>query len=207
VTLDALLSVALDEHAVAITFDDGFESFGRIAAPLLLAAGLPVTLFVVSDRVGGENDWNVGEGSIPTHPLLGWDALGQLVEAGVTIGAHTRTHPRLSRLSRRRLEDEILGSAERIEAEVGHRPRAFAYPFGDLDERSVDIVSGAFDFAVTTRFDTLGVDPDRYRMPRLDALYYRDAERLRTWGTPAFRLRVRLRRIARSARRILLGGA
>jgi hypothetical protein len=50
--LDRLLDAPADVDAVAITFDDGLESFGRVAAPLLHDHGLPVTLFVVADAVG-----------------------------------------------------------------------------------------------------------------------------------------------------------
>src|SRR4029079_2065351 len=96
VPLDQIMSVPEDEDAVAITFDDGLASFGRVAAPLLLDHGLPVTLFVVTDAVGSSNVWRGRQDpGIPVQALLDWEQLGALHGAGVRIGAHTCTHPRL----------------------------------------------------------------------------------------------------------------
>ncbi|MGH7695892.1 MAG: polysaccharide deacetylase family protein, partial [Gemmatimonadaceae bacterium] len=51
---DISTSNAADE-TVALTFDDGFANFGEFAAPLLADLGLPATVFVVTDHVGGTN--------------------------------------------------------------------------------------------------------------------------------------------------------
>jgi peptidoglycan/xylan/chitin deacetylase (PgdA/CDA1 family) len=65
-----------------------------------------------------------------------WEMARELSRAGHRIGAHTVTHPILARLSRERQREEIVGSIERIETELGERPRLLAYPVG---------VRGAFD--------------------------------------------------------------
>ena len=94
-TIDDLAACSVDAQAVALTFDDGFENFATRAAPLLTAQGFPVTLFVVTDRVGGTNQWNGRPApGIPTLPLLDWGALEKLVTAGVTLGAHTSNSSR-----------------------------------------------------------------------------------------------------------------
>src|SRR5262245_46283197 len=80
-TMERLLEVPASEHAVAITFDDGFENFRDVAAPRLLAHGFPVTLFVVSGRIGRTNSWGgCREPGIPELPLLDWPALRRLQE-------------------------------------------------------------------------------------------------------------------------------
>jgi peptidoglycan/xylan/chitin deacetylase (PgdA/CDA1 family) len=53
-----------------------------------------------------------------------------LKAAGHMIGAHTVTHPILSQLPPARQHDEIAESMDRIEAEIGERPRWLAYPVG-----------------------------------------------------------------------------
>ena len=119
---------------VAITFDDGFKNFALSAAPRLAERGLPVTLFIVSDRAGLTNAWGDRPApGIPNLELLTWDQIRQLAESGVAIGSHTRRHPRLTRLGPEQLDDELAGSADRIERELGSRPRWFAYPYGDVD--------------------------------------------------------------------------
>src|SRR4029079_15890144 len=107
VPLDEIASVPDDDDAVAITFDDGLASFGRIAAPLLLEHGLPVTLFVVTDAVGSSNVWRGRQdGGTPAQSLTASGRLGALHEAGVRLGAHTCTHPRLTSLAGDAVERE-----------------------------------------------------------------------------------------------------
>ena len=57
VPLAELVTLPPEEEAVAITFDDAFQNFASVAAPLLYEHGLPATLFVVSGRVGRDNAW------------------------------------------------------------------------------------------------------------------------------------------------------
>lgn len=59
-----------------------------------------------------------------------WEMARGLKAAGHTIGAHTVTHPIMSRLPPALQRDEIVRSMDRIEAETGERPRLFAYPVG-----------------------------------------------------------------------------
>ncbi len=68
-----------------------------------------------------------------------WEMAREMRQAGHQIGAHTVTHPILARLGHERQREEIAGSADRIEAELGERPRWLAYPVGvrnAFDERS-----------------------------------------------------------------------
>ncbi len=54
----------------------------------------------------------------------------EMQAAGHCIGAHTVTHPLLSRLPAERQLEEISGSVERIAARLGEPPRVLAYPVG-----------------------------------------------------------------------------
>lgn len=189
------------EDIVAITFDDGFASFATQAWPLLREHGLPATLFVVTDRAGGTNAWDAAPGSsIPTLPLLRWEDLGRLAGEGLALGAHGRTHASLPGLSRERLEDEVRGSRDRILAETGRAPSAFAYPFGEVDPAAADSARAAFSCAVTTRFGLLARGDDAHLLPRLDAYYFRSNERLESWGSGGFRRWIALRGAARRVR-------
>lgn len=185
--------------AVAITFDDAIESFGTIAAPLLLDAGLPVTVFVVSDRIGLTNRWPGEPAShgVPEMPLLGWDDLARLAGRGVDIGAHTRTHADLTRLSPEQVADEVGGSAEDIERNLGIRARSFAYPYGAHDDTAVAAARRCYELACTTRLDVLADRTDPHRVPRLDMVYYRDPRRLAAWGSPSFDRYLAMRKAGR----------
>ena len=204
--LDAMVSADAHDgqHALAITFDDGYLNLTERAAPLLRDHGLPATVFVVSGRVGRDNGWERARGSrIPVRPLLDWDALGRLHESGVQIGAHSRTHPYLPRLVDSAIEDELAGCADEIERRLGTRPIAVAYPYGATDSRVAGIARGLFRVGVTTRFRTLGALEDPALVPRLDAWYFRSPASLESWGSAKFQLRVLARDGARRMRRLV----
>lgn len=87
--------------------------------------------------------------------MLTWDEVDTLRGLGFSIGAHTVSHPILSRVAPEAAWREIHGSKTVIERSLGARVRAFAYPNGgpdDYDGTTVDLVRRAgFDCAVTTR--------------------------------------------------------
>lgn len=187
VPLAALAALDPDADAVALTFDDAFENFPREAWPVLREHGLPVTVFVVTGRVGASNAWGGrAEPGIPELPLADWEALGRLAEEGVELGVHSRSHPHLPELDAERLRDEVLGAADELAARLGVRPRAFAYPYGEHDRAAVELVRGRFDHACTTELRALGPAEDAHLLPRLDAFYLREPGRLESWGTPRF---------------------
>jgi peptidoglycan/xylan/chitin deacetylase (PgdA/CDA1 family) len=172
--------------AVAVTFDDGYLN-SKQAVARLLAAGLPVTLFAVSRRVGMTNAWGGRDQTgIPTLPLLSWDDLEQLASARATIAAHTRHHPRLTTLTTDALDEELLGSRQDLQARLGTAPTHFAYPFGDVDDRVASRAGQYFTQALTTEHRRLSSSDDPLRLPRLDMYYFRQPGTLEAWGTPRF---------------------
>jgi peptidoglycan/xylan/chitin deacetylase (PgdA/CDA1 family) len=75
---------------------------------------------------------------------MNWDEVRTLAaDPLVTIGAHTKAHLAVAKLSREQAREQILGSAEKIESETGKRPIHFAYPYGDAAS------AGKRDFALT----------------------------------------------------------
>ena len=90
----------------------------------------------------------------PKRLMLGWDEVTALRGLGFSIGAHTVTHPIMSRLTPSQVRDEVYGSKAAIEEAVGAPVRAFAYPNGkpaDYNEAVTEVVREAgFTCAVTT---------------------------------------------------------
>jgi peptidoglycan/xylan/chitin deacetylase (PgdA/CDA1 family) len=205
VSVRDLLTLPADARAVAITFDDGFANFATEAAPLLQARGWPVTLFVVSGRVGKDNRWrDVAAPGIPALPLLGWDALATLAASGVSIENHTVTHPHLPDLDDRSVTDEITAAADAIAARLGRRPEGIAYPFGAHDARSLRVARAGHRWGVTTEYRCLGSTEQALALPRLDAWYFRRRAHFTAWGSLRFRTWLWARRQARVARAALV---
>ena len=203
-TLAGLAACPADAQAVALTFDDGFENFATHAAPLLTGHGLPATVFVVTDHVGRTNAWNGrAAAAIPTLPLLDWAALERLVAAGISLGAHTRTHRPLTHLDAAAIEDEIAGSAECLRRRLGVAPQAFAYPYGAVTQAASDKVSETFSWGCTTEHRPFGMSERPALIPRLDMYYYRAAGRLEAWQTASFKRHLMVTQQRRHLRSLL----
>jgi len=96
-----------------------------------------------------------------------WDELRTIVrEPLCTIGAHTVHHYAVARLTEAEARAELVQSADRIEAELGHRPRYFAYPYGDVASagpRDFRLAADAgYRAAVTTRKGLIFADHARH---------------------------------------------
>ena len=199
--LEQLPSAAAESDAVAVTFDDGFENFADHAWPLLRDAGLPVTLFVATLCVGGTNAWGGREeDGIPTLPLCNWDALRGMIEEGLVLGSHSRTHASLTGVTDERLADELAGSFADLELRTGVRPRTVCYPYGDVDARVLEAAREHYALGCSTEFLPLEEGAEALALPRLDAYYWRDSAGLPGWGSGAFRGRLWLRGRARGLR-------
>ena len=212
IPLEAFLAGPPDSEAIALTFDDGFESFSAIAADLLSEHGLPATVFIVTRRVGGTNAWDAGaaSSSLPVLPLMNWAGVARVTEAGFTLGSHGMTHRRLPGLAPQDLEDEVAGSLDDFRRELGQSPTAFCYPYGEVTDRERGAVADSYRMAVTTDLRVVGHDEDPFMVPRLDAYYLRRPGRLETFGTPGFewylRARSRGRRLRSGVVRLLGSG-
>jgi peptidoglycan/xylan/chitin deacetylase (PgdA/CDA1 family) len=126
----------LPDKAVAITFDDGYESVWRHAYPMLRKRGMPATLFVYTDFIGAGD-------------ALDWSQLVEMQRSGlIDVQAHSKSHRNLAdRLPgeadaayRSRLDTELTAPRAAIERALGpgSRVRHFAYPYGDANEAVLD---------------------------------------------------------------------
>lgn len=207
VPLEDIASLPADANAVALTFDDGMKSVGDVAAPLLADHGLPATVFVVSDAVGGTNRWGGrADAHVPEFRLMNWEELGRVRERGIAVGAHTRSHPRLTTVPDQQLDDELGGSRSAIRARLGVVPGAFAFPYGDCDARTARAAARYFNFSCTTELRPLGAADAPHLLPRLDAYYLRSPGSLEQWGSRRQRLRLAARSAARRVRHQLAMG-
>lgn len=166
---DGALDLAPPAPALVPAAAAGRERFRRAMTRYL--SGLPdgerePVLDVLSDRAGVPR----GQGLAGTF-LDGAD-LRALEAAGMTIGAHSRTHPHLDRLAARHLDDEVAGSRADLEALLGHTIRHFAYPNPSgggvvSDAASSAVQRAGFACAVTSLPGPVARETSPYRLPRL----------------------------------------
>ena len=80
--------------------------------------------------------------------------------SGIAFGAHTLTHPDLTRLPAELLEAEVVDGKRVIEDALGSRVDTFAYPFGRYDKRCRELVSRHFLCACSDKL--VGSTEQRY---------------------------------------------
>lgn len=129
-------------RSVVITIDDGYLDNWALACPVLSKYRYPATIFVVTDQVGGNYRSSVPS-ELDDRPMLIWANIKTMSERGLQIGAHSRTHPDLTKLSSEGAYQEILGSKLDLECKLGIAIDVFSYPFGDYDANVQKLVERA----------------------------------------------------------------
>jgi len=116
---------------VSITFDDGYADNCETALPWLLDQKVPFTYFVTSNNtLTGDPFAHDLAADCPLTPNTA-KQLQALADAGVEIGAHTRSHADLGKITDEdQLFEEIVGSKRDLEKLLDSPVRYFAFPFG-----------------------------------------------------------------------------
>ncbi len=94
----------------------------------------------------------LGDESHHFDSVLRWEELYNLAHENVSLCAHTRWHPLLTRVTPERARTEIVSSQQDLQREIGSVHPVFSYPDGAHDDTVVDIVRNeGFDLAFTQR--------------------------------------------------------
>jgi peptidoglycan/xylan/chitin deacetylase (PgdA/CDA1 family) len=143
----------------ALTFDDGFVDNLETLVPLLVETRAPATVFLVSGWLGQAHP------SAPRTRVVTADEAQALAAAGVEIGAHTASHPDLTRLPRAEAETELRRGREELEAVLGASVEVVAYPFGTATAETREAARAA---GFRAAFRTLGEGTwdDLFDLPR-----------------------------------------
>jgi peptidoglycan/xylan/chitin deacetylase (PgdA/CDA1 family) len=139
-------TAALPRHAVLLTFDDGYADLAEHAYPVLAAAGMPATTFVVTrrDRADWDHPASGGRRLLDAAEIVAW------ADRGMDFASHGRLHRALAGSSPEVLADEVEGSRADLADLLGTAPLAFAYPYGSVDGATEAAVAGAYPLAFGT---------------------------------------------------------
>ena len=123
----------LPEHAVLITFDDGYYDNLDNAARVLRKYGYPGVLFVpigyLGDRFPLPHEEHLAAQGI-LNRTIDWDELVELEREGIRIESHGISHRPLADLEVDEAAREIALSKLRLEERLGRPVRAFSYVKG-----------------------------------------------------------------------------
>jgi peptidoglycan/xylan/chitin deacetylase (PgdA/CDA1 family) len=151
-----------------VTIDDGYTDNGDIAAAILERRGFGATIFVVSGRLGADNDWSDAP-PLRGRPLLSTEQLALLSTRGIEFGAHTRTHRSLPDAADGTIAEEVAPSRVELEHALGAPVHTFAYPYGRVDDRVMAAVERAgFASACTTEPRPARLHDHALLIPRIE---------------------------------------
>jgi peptidoglycan/xylan/chitin deacetylase (PgdA/CDA1 family) len=227
----------LPDNALAITIDDGYRDFYRVAYPVFRDYAIPATVYLVSgfldrtlwlwvdqvsyaflhappqtfrsDFVGAFELGGIESRKRAAHAVteaakrfpdaqrlaflerlprelqiavpaeapaeyepMRWEEAREVAAGGIELGAHTCTHPILSRLaSPQHLADEIAGSKRRIEEQLDRAVDHFCYPNGSAEDFGAEAVAAVeaaqYRTSVTTESGLNYPAADRFRLLRI----------------------------------------
>lgn len=139
-----------------------------MALPLLIEEKVPCTYFVCTEPVlkgiPFEHDRANGHCLQPNSVAQ----LREMVQAGIEIGAHSRTHPDFGQITdRATLRDEIVTSRDELADAIGQPIRYFAFPFGGHRNLTAD----AFQLARAAGYDGVLSAYGGYSFPGDDSFH------------------------------------
>ncbi len=156
--LDALINdKILPKKTIGITIDDAFLSIYKKAYPILKKNNFPFTVFVSTDSVNSNS-------SI----YMNWKKINEMVNSNLTvsIGNHTASHDHLVEKTDAEIMSEILKSNKNFLKNLGYEPDFFAYPYGEYDLKTKNIIKKNFKAAFGQQSGSLYKGIDLYELPR-----------------------------------------
>lgn len=132
-TLDELTECLRKGHRLPkrrflVTFDDGFRNALTEALPVLQTFGFTAAVYLSTDFIGRTNSFVTVQ--MPQYPMLSWDDVKMLKNAGWSIESHGHTHANLPELTPAGIRWELRVSRDQIKKYVDVFARHFCYPRG-----------------------------------------------------------------------------
>jgi peptidoglycan/xylan/chitin deacetylase (PgdA/CDA1 family) len=149
---------ASPQHAVLLTFDDGYSDQFRYAFPILRRFGDRAIFFINTGTIG-----------TPRH--LTWREVEEMAKGGMSIECHGVDHVDLGESNAAEQTYEIDRCVRALRAHLHESVFAFAYPSGDFDAETIGLERQAgvlFAFTTDPRFQTDARSP--YQIARIRVL-------------------------------------
>ena len=137
-----------DEEKISISFDAAWgDQFSDEILDILDRYQVKTTFFLVGF-------W------VDKYP----DMVKKIHERGHEIGNHSTTHPHMTQLSDEQIAEELNQTGEKIEKLIGKKPTLFRPPFGDYNDRVIEVAKANGYYSIQWDVDSLdwkelGVQP------------------------------------------------
>lgn len=136
-------NIPQDKTIVAFTFDDGYEECHSIIAPLLEKYNCRGAFFINANYIESEESYRSGfneKTKTYTKAPMSWEQVIDLHNRGHIIGSHTLDHVNMVAVSEQELEYQLKENKAIIESKLGAPCEYFAWPFGQMQHFSDDVL-------------------------------------------------------------------
>ncbi len=152
---------------VGITFDDGYKNNLTYAMPILKKFGHSATCYIISQKMGGINEWDLDKG-IVKNSLMTIREVEEWIKGGMEIGAHSQNHVHLADCTIERATREIWQSRSDLESQFNCPVNHFCYPYGSYNSDIVECVKEAgYQTATTTNKGRVEGEVNLLELPRI----------------------------------------
>jgi peptidoglycan/xylan/chitin deacetylase (PgdA/CDA1 family) len=169
----------LSGKEAVITLDDGYQDNLSEALPLLEKYQLPATIFITTGFLGevASLPWDREYSPTERAKFLSSEEISHLANNPlITIGAHTKTHPRLAKIAYQEQLAELTVSKATLQQITGRSIDLLAYPFGDVFDFTEETKQAAsvagFTAACTTIESLVTNRANLYHLPRINIRNY-----------------------------------
>ncbi|MEG0181477.1 MAG: polysaccharide deacetylase family protein [Peptostreptococcaceae bacterium] len=168
---------------ILITADDGYLSNYEIMYPILKENNLKATIFLIGDRIDNARTSNIG------IPKIDWLQAKEMYNSGVidfqshTYNSHDIVETRDGQKGnfssalineseeeyKKRIDEDIKLSIDGFEKNLGYKPIAFAYPFGQFSNISEEVLkSNNIKISFTVKDGFILLDKGTYLLNRIN---------------------------------------
>ena len=124
-------------------------------------------MFVPTGYIGGKSSWNPSA-PLSDMPVMSWEQLAEIRDAGIEIGAHAHVHRPLDEVAIRDVRDDVRRCKQILEDGLGIEVRAFAYPHGYYGARvRAEVVAAGYGYACAVRNSLSGPGDDPFAIARI----------------------------------------
>lgn len=139
---------------ILLTFDDGYEDLGSVAAPILHEFGFQATAFIPT-------------GLLENPGYMTWGKINELAGSGFYIANHTWSHHNVA--TTKEVDEREIGTADKQLAQRGfNQSKIFAYPYGFASASGLEVLrSMNYTLAFTTIPGSTLCKGQRLTLPRI----------------------------------------
>lgn len=159
VSMEYLIKHLHEDKLVSFAIDDGYKSFYQNGLKLFKEFNYPFTLFIYTEAI-----------DMGYPDFMSWEELKWTSKFG-EIAIHSHKHPHLTHLDPISVMKDTQKAIESFKREMGEPPKYYAYPYGEYDVDSREIIEAfGFDAIFNQSMGAVSIESDLHNLNRIALL-------------------------------------